>query len=82
MAEETETFRESEKKKASGKKETETLVQIDKLSSLWERKPREREREREGGSGLLLKVGFGGRETEEREEVEVIKDDLIWKKLV
>ena len=34
MAEETETFRESEKKKASGKKETETLVQIDKLSSL------------------------------------------------
>jgi hypothetical protein len=42
MAAETETFRESERKKALEKKEKETFVQIDKLSL-----PRERERERE-----------------------------------
>jgi hypothetical protein len=60
MAAETETFRESERKKALEKKEKETFVQIDKLSL-----PREREREREklwfGVEGGIWREKRGGR---------------------
>jgi hypothetical protein len=71
MAAETETFRESERKKALEKKEKETFVQIDKLSL-----PRERERERERSSGLGLRVGFGGRR-EVGEETEAVEHSKL-----